>query len=307
MRKVSIVGSGQVGSTCANLLVQKEIADVVLVDVIEGLPQGKALDIMQSAPIIDFVNQIKGTNQFEDIANSDIVVITAGSARKSGMTRADLLKINAEVVGSVAGKVVKYAPSAIIVVVTNPVDIMSYHAFKVSGLDYRRVIGVSGVLDSARFAFFLAEKLNVPIADIDALVIGAHDDTMVPLVNHSKVGTKPIASILAPDILQELVERTKKGGAEIVSYLKTGSAFYAPGAAVAYTIEMIFANGQEILPTSTLLRGQYDLNDLYLGVPCKLGEEGIIEIVELNLTSKEEEDLRKSAQAVKEGIRALGV
>jgi malate dehydrogenase len=306
MSGVSIIGSGQVGSTCANLLVQKNLADVILVDVVEGLPQGKALDIMQSAPILNFSSKIIGTNDFSEIVNSDIIVITAGSARKPGMTRSDLLKTNAQVVKSVVQQVVKYAPSSIILVVTNPVDVMAYFAYKISGFDSRKVIGVSGVLDSARFNYFIAQELNVSIADVEGMVIGAHDDTMLPLVNYSKAHGESISKLLPSNVLNRLVERTKKGGAEIVSYLKTGSAFYAPGASVAYVVEIILKDKQEALPVSAYLTGQYGLNDLYIGVLCKLGSKGIIEILEIDLTLKEAEDLKESAQSVKEGMKVLG-
>ena len=307
MGKVCVVGGGQVGSTCANLLVQEDVADVVLIDIVEGLPQGKALDIMQSAPILKFSQKIVGTNQFSDLAGSDIVVITAGSARKPGMTRTDLLKFNAKVVKSVTEQIVKYASSSIILAVTNPVDVMAYLVFKTSGFDNKRVIGVSGVLDSARFAYFLSEGLNIPISEVNALVIGAHDDTMLPLEDHSTAGGQPVSSRFSPDALQEIVERTRRGGAEIVACLKTGSAFYAPAAAAAHTVKTILANEQKVLPSSAFLDGQYGLDDLYIGVPCKLGGKGIMEIIELDLTSREEKALQKSAQAIKDKISALGV
>jgi malate dehydrogenase len=307
MSKVSIIGAGQVGSTCANLLVQKDIADVVLIDIVEGLAQGKALDIMQSAPVLGFSHRIVGTDQFEETAGSDIVVITAGSARKPGMTRADLLKVNAKVVLSVVQAISKYASSSIVLVVTNPVDVMAYFAYKKSGFDHKQVIGVSGVLDSARFAFFLAERLGVPIAGIDALVIGAHDDSMIPLVDHSTVDGMAVSSLLPPEALQQLIERTKKGGAEIVSYLRTGSAYYAPGAAAAFTAQMVLAGEQEVIPVSTLIEGQYGQKDLYLGLPCRIGRRGIVERIELELTPREQEGFAQSAQGVKESIAVLGV
>ena len=307
MGKVSIVGAGQVGATCANLLVQRNVSDVVLIDIIGGVAQGKALDIMQSAPILGFSHSIFGTGRFEEMAGSDIVVITAGSARKPGMSRADLLQINAAVVESVIQKVAEHAASAIILVVTNPVDVMAYFAFKKSGLDHKRVIGVSGVLDSARFAYFLAEKLNVATAAVEALVIGAHDDSMLPLANHSTVNGEVASTLLEPQALQELIERTKRGGAEIVSYLKTGSAYYAPGAAAASTVEAILSGNEKIIPVSTLLNGQYGLKDLYLGLPCKITGEGIVEQIELELSTEEKNELVKSARGVREGISALGV
>ncbi len=306
MSKVAIIGSGQVGATCANLLVQKNVADVVLQDIVEGLPQGKALDIMQSAYILGFSSKIRGTNDFSEIVDSDVVVITAGSARKSGINRVDLLKVNAQVIKSVTQQVVKYTPSSVVLVVTNPVDIMAYFAYKTSGFDAKRVIGVSGVLDSARFAFFLSQRLNVPIADIDAKVIGAHDDNMLPLMNDSTAGGEPISNLLASDVLKELAEKTKKGGAEIVSYLKTGSAFYAQGAATASMVEAILTDRQKVIMASAYLTGQYGLNDLYMGVPCKLGRGGIIEVIRIDLTPQEEEELKKSARAVKNNIVALG-
>ncbi len=307
MGKVCVVGGGQVGSTCANILVQGDVADVVLIDIVEGLPQGKALDIMQSAPILKFSQKIVGTNQFSDLAGSDIVVITAGSARKPGMTRADLLKFNAKVVKSVTEQIVKYASSSIILVVTNPVDVMAYLVFKTCGFGNKRVIGVSGVLDSARFAYFLSEALNIPTSEVNALVIGAHDDTMLPLADHSTAGGRPVSSRFSPEDLREIVERTRRGGAEIVAYLKTGSAFYAPGAAAAHTVKTILSDEKKVLPSSAFLDGQYGLDDLYIGIPCKLGRNGIMEIIELGLTSREERALQKSAQAIKDKISALGV
>jgi len=306
MSKVSIIGSGQVGSTCADLLVQKGLADVFIVDIVEGLPQGKALDISQSAPILGFTPQITGTNDLSDIVNSDIVVITAGLARKPGMSRADLLKSNAQVVKSAVDNIVRYAPSAIILVVTNPVDIMAYFAYKNSGFDSSRVIGVSGVLDSARFNFFLSEELNISPGDIQCMVIGAHDDTMVPLVDYSKAKGQSISQLIAPDILGKIVERTKKGGAEMVFHLKTGSAFYAPGAATAHTVEAVLTGKKDILPVSVYLSGQYDLDGLYIGIPCRIGKEGIIDIVEIDLTKQEKEELKKSAEAVKDSLTLLG-
>jgi len=306
MSKVSIIGSGQVGSTCANLLAQKELADVLIVDIVEGLPQGKALDISQSAPIVGFSPRITGTNDLSDMVGSDIIVITAGLARKPGMSRSDLLKSNAGVVKSVVDNIIVHAPSAIILVVTNPVDIMAYFAYRNSGFDPSRVIGVSGVLDSARFNFFLSEELNVSPADIQCMVIGAHDDTMVPLVGYSKAKGKSISHLIATDVLDKIVEHTKKGGAEIVSYLKTGSAFYAPGAATAYMVESILVDKKEILPACAYLSGQYGLDGFYIGIPCRIGREGILDIVEIELTEQEKEELNKSAEAVKDNLALLG-
>ncbi len=305
--KVSVIGAGQVGATCANLLVQKDIADVVLVDIVEGLARGKALDIMQSASVLGFSSAIMGTDQFDGISGSEIVVLAAGSARTPGMTRADLLRVNAEVMRSLIQEVVQFAPSSIILVVTNPVDVMAYYVFKKSGFEHTRVIGVSGVLDSARFAYFLAQELDVPIAEIDALVIGAHDDSMLPLAHHSTAEGKAISSLLPPEVLQGLITRTKRGGAEIVSYLKTGSAFYAPGAAAAFVVEIILSDKRETIPVSTLVNGQYDLENVYLGLPCKIGREGIVEQMELELTPKEKAEFTKSAQGVSKSIAALGV
>ncbi len=306
MNKVSVIGSGQVGSTCANLLVLKDLADVVLVDVVEGLPQGKALDIMQSASILGFSSRITGTNDFSEIAGSDIVVVTAGSARKPGMSRADLLRVNARVLKSVVGEIVRHAPDSIILVVTNPVDVMAYFVHKVSGFDSQRVIGVSGVLDSARFDFFLSEELGISAVDVDSMVIGAHDDTMIPLINHSKARGEPISKLLPPGVLERLIQRTKTGGAEIVSYLKTGSAFYAPGASTAATAEAVLADRRNILPVSAYLRGQYGLSDIYLGVPCKVGKEGILDVLVLDLTEDEERQLKQSAESVRESLKELG-
>lgn len=303
MHKITVVGAGNVGATCAQLLALKELArQVVLVDVIEGVPQGKGLDQWESAPIEAFDTRVSGANDYGPAAGSELVVITAGIARKPGMSREDLLQTNAKIVRSVTEEVVRVAPSAILVLVTNPLDTMAYVAKQVSGFPRERVIGMAGVLDTARYRAFLAEELDVSVEDIQALVLGGHGDTMVPLVSYTTVSGIPVAQLLNRKRIDELVQRTRDGGAEIVRYLKTGSAYYAPAAAVVQMVEAIARDKKRILPCAAYLRGEYGLEGIYLGVPCKLGAGGLQKILEVELTAAERAALEKSAQAVRETI-----
>ncbi|MEW6033587.1 MAG: malate dehydrogenase [Chloroflexota bacterium] len=298
--KVTVIGAGNVGATCAERVAEKGYADVVLVDIIEGLPQGKALDMLQSAPIIGSDAMVTGTNSYEASAGSDVVVITSGIARKPGMSRDDLLLTNMKIVQSVTEQVVRYSPECIIIVVTNPLDAMTQLALHVSKLPRHRVIGMSGILDSARFRTFIAAELGVSAEDIFACVLGGHGDTMVPLPRYSTVSGVPITELLPPATIARLVDRTVKGGAEIVALLKTGSAYYAPGAAAAQIVDSILLDKKKLLPCAAYLEGEYGIKGVVVGVPVKLGRKGIEQIVELKLTAEEKAALHKSAEAVRE-------
>jgi len=306
MKKISIIGAGNVGATAAFIVAEKELGEVVMLDIVEGMPQGKGLDMAEASSILRYDSRIVGTNNYADIADSDIVVVTSGLPRRPGMTREDLLMANAKIVGSVVEQVAKVVPDAIIIMVTNPLDIMSYHAWKVSGFPTNRVMGQAGILDSARFRYFIAEALNISIEDIYAMVLGGHGDTMVPLPRYTTVAGIPITELVCAETIERLVERTRKGGGEIVNLLKTGSAFYAPGAAVAQMVEAIVKDKKRILPCSAYLTGQYGLDDVYVGVPIKLGANGVEEIIELCLNDAELESLHKSAKIYQEGISMLG-
>lgn len=305
--KVTVVGAGNVGATVAQYIVEKEFADVVMVDIIEGLPQGKGLDLLEATPIEGYDVQVLGSNSYQETQNSEIVVITAGLARKPGMSRDDLLLKNAEIVGEVVDQVVEYSPNAILIVVSNPLDAMTQLALKKSGFPKDRVIGMAGVLDSARFRSFIAQELNVSVENVQAFVLGGHGDTMVPLPRYSTVAGIPITELLPPQRIEALIRRTREGGAEIVSLLKTGSAFYAPGAAVAEMVEAILKDKHKILPCCVYLEGEYGIKGLCVGVLVKLGRQGIEEIVQIRLNPSEEEGLRRSAQAVKELVEKLGI
>jgi malate dehydrogenase len=305
--KVTVVGAGQVGATTAFLLATKELADVVLIDVAEGLPQGKALDMMHSRSVLKFGPSVSGTNDYADTAGSDVVVITAGLPRKPGMSRDDLLAANSAIMRGVIEAAAKASPDAVFVCVTNPLDMMTYLAWKVSGLPSRRVLGMGGVLDSARFAYAIAEATGAPIGEIDALVVGAHGDGMVPLPAHSTVGGRPLTDVLPAERIDALVQRTIGGGAEVVSLLKTGSAFYAPAASVAKMVESILTDARWSLPSCVLLEGQYDIDDVYISVPAVLGRSGVVDIPQLALTAEELVLLRVSAAGVSEGVAALGL
>ena len=306
-KKVSIVGAGNVGATAAHWIAAKELADVVLIDIMEGVPQGKALDLLQAMPVEKRDCAILGTNDYADTANSDIVIITAGIPRKPGMSRDDLLNTNYKIMQDVVSKVVKYSPNCILIIVSNPLDAMAQAAYKLSGFSRNRVIGMAGVLDSARFRTFIAQELNVSVENVTAFVLGGHGDTMVPLPRYSTVAGIPITELIAPDKLKALVERTANGGAEIVKYLKTGSAYYAPSASAVEMVEAILKDKKKILPCAVYLEGEYGVKDLYVGVPVKLGANGMEQIIEIKLTADEQAALNKSAAAVKELITVIGL
>ena len=306
-RKVTIVGSGNVGATAAHWIVDKELADVVLIDIVEGVPQGKALDLQQSGPVEGFDCCLLGTNDYQDSADSDIVVITAGLPRKPGMSRDDLLMKNYAIVKSVTEQVVRYSPRSILIVVSNPLDAMVQTAYRVSGFPKNRVIGMAGILDSARFRTFIAQELNVSVENVHAFVLGGHGDTMVPLPRYSTVAGIPITELLSQEKIDALVKRTANGGAEIVGLLKTGSAYYAPSAAVAEMVEAIFKDKCKILPCAAYLEGEYGINGLFVGVPVKLGRNGIEEVIQITLRAEEEAALKKSAAAVKELVEIIQV
>ena len=296
-----------VGGTTAHRLAEKEVCDVMLIDIIEGLPQGKGLDLAESAPIEGYDSRVQGTNEYKDTANSDIVVITAGLPRKPGMSRDDLLKKNYEIVKETTEKVVKYSPNAILIVVSNPLDAMAQTAFRVSGFSKNRVIGMAGVLDSARMRSFIAEEVDVSVENVTAFVLGGHGDTMVPLARYSTVAGIPLPDLLPLSRIEAIVARTRKGGAEIVNLLKTGSAFYAPSAAIVEMVEAILKDKKKILPCAAYLEGEYDIQGLFVGVPVKLGARGIEQVIKIKLTSEEQAALEKSAAAVRELVGIIGV
>ena len=306
-KKVSIVGSGNVGATAAHWIASKELADVVLIDIVDGVPQGKGLDLLEAMPIEKRDSSIIGTNDYADTANSDIVIITAGIPRKPGMSRDDLLNTNYKIMQDVVGKVVAASPNCIIIVVSNPLDAMAQAAYKISKFNRNRVIGMAGVLDSARFRTFIAMELNVSVENVTAFVLGGHGDTMVPLPRYSTVAGIPITELIAPDRLKAIVERTANGGAEIVKYLKTGSAYYAPSAAATEMTEAILKDKKKIMPCAAYLEGEYGIKGLFVGVPCKLGAKGLEEIIQIKLTPDEQTALNKSADAVKELVNVIGV
>ena len=306
-KKVTIVGSGNVGATAAHWIAAKELADVVLIDIIEGVPQGKGLDLLEAMPIERRDSHIAGTNDYKDTANSDIVVVTAGIPRKPGMSRDDLLNTNHGIMKAVIGEAVKYSPNCILIIVSNPLDAMAQAAYKMSGFPRQRVIGMAGVLDSARFRAFIAAELKVSVENVTAFVLGGHGDTMVPLPRYSTVAGIPITELMDKATVDRLVQRTRDGGAEIVKYLKTGSAYYAPSAAVAEMVEAILKDKKKILPCAAYLQGEYGINGLYVGVPVKLGANGIEQIIQIKLTAEEKAGLDKSAAAVKELVGVIGV
>src|SRR5215470_7128417 len=305
-KKVTIVGAGNVGATAGQRIADKELADVVLIDIVEGVPQGKALDLAESAPIEGYDCRLTGTNNYKDTANSDVVVITAGIPRKPGMSRDDLLKTNYEIVKGVTEQVVKNSPNCIIIVVSNPLDAMVQTAFRVSKFPKQRVIGMAGVLDSSRFRTFISMELNVSIDNVHAFVLGGHGDTMVPLPRYATVAGIPITELLPKETIDRLVQRTRDGGAEIVGMLKT-SAWYAPSSAIVEMVDAILNDRKKILPCAAFLEGEYGINGLYVGVPVKLGEKGIEQVIEINLTLEERAAVHKSAAAVKELVDIIGV
>ena len=304
-RKVTVVGAGNVGATAAQRVFERGYADVVLVDIIEGLPQGKALDLLESGPVVGTDSHIVGTNSYDETAGSDIVVITSGVARKPGMSRDDLLFTNRNIVGSVTREVVQRSPDAVLIIVTNPLDAMAQHAYEVAGLPRSRVIGMAGILDTARFRAFLAQELDVSVQDVHAYVLGGHGDTMVPLVGSTNVGGVPISQLLPADRVQAIVERTQNGGGEIVALLKSGSAYYAPAAAIAQMVEAILLDRRQVVPCCVLLEGEYGIDGLFVGVPVKLGAGGMQEIVQVQLTDEEQAALQSSAEAVRELVDVL--
>jgi malate dehydrogenase len=306
-KKITVVGGGNVGATTAQGLARLELAwEVVILDVLEGIPQGKGLDQWQSAPVELFDTRVRGTNDYADTAGSDLVIVTAGIARKPGMSREDLLQTNAGIVRTVAEHVRESSPDAIVIMVSNPLDTMSYVFKRASGFPRERVIGMAGVLDTARYRAFLAEELDVSVKDIQALVLGGHGDTMVPLVSYTTVSGIPVTQLIDPDRLEAIVQRTRNGGAEIVSYLKTGSAYYAPAAASVQMAEAIVRNQKRILPCAAWLEGEYGLSGLYVGVPCKLGIGGLVAVLEVELSGEERAALERSADSVRETMALLG-
>jgi malate dehydrogenase len=303
--KISVVGAGNVGATVAQLIAYKELGDVVMVDIIEGLPQGKALDLLEAGPVEGYDSQVSGANNYEATADSHIVVITAGIARKPGMSRSDLITTNANIVRAVTEQIVKYSPEALLIVVSNPLDAMVHLAKHVSSFPKNRVVGQAGVLDSTRFRTFIAQELNVSVEDTQAFVLGGHGDTMVPLPRYSTVAGIPITHLLPQETIDRLVQRTRDGGGEIVNLLKSGSAFYAPGAAVVQMVEAIVKDKKRVLPCTAYLEGEYGLRDIYFGVPVKLGAGGVEQIIEIELTADERAALQASAKEVADTIQLL--
>ncbi len=302
MKKVSIIGAGHVGASAGLYLLEKRIAEVVLVDIVEGLPQGKAMDLSHAAPLRKYLHAITGTNDYQAIADSDVVVITAGLPRRPGMSRSDLLATNAKIVGGVAEQVKTYAPEAVVIVVTNPLDVMCHVVKEVTGFPKNRVMGMAGVLDSTRFRLFIAEELGVHLSDVVALVLGGHGDDMVPLPRYTSVSGIPITDLLSEGTIERLVQRTRKGGGEIVGLLKEGSAFYAPASSITEMAEAVLLNIRRILPVSAYLEGEYDLKDVYVGVPAILGENGVEQVIELALTYDERSALHASAGSVSKSV-----
>jgi malate dehydrogenase len=304
-RKVSIIGAGNVGATSAYYIAEKVIADIVMVDVVEGMPQAKALDFLHAGPMRGYDVSILGTNAFSAITDSDVVVITAGVARRPGMDRMDLLKVNTEIVKSAAKHIANYAPNATVIVVSNPLDVMCHVVYRTTGFAVRRVIGMAGILDSTRFRYFVAEELDCALADVHAMVLGGHGDQMVPLPRFTTVAGIPITRLLKKPVIDRLVDRTRNGGAEIVGYLKSGSAYYAPAASVAEMVEAIITDRKTLAPCAVYLRGEYGIENLFIGVPVLLGKNGVEQIVELDLDDSEKALLHRSADAVRKGVDDL--
>ena len=303
--KITIVGAGNVGATTAHWAAAMELGDVVLIDIIDGMPQGKALDLAESAPIAGFDGQLTGTNDYADTADSDVVVVTAGLPRKPGMSRDDLLQTNAKIVGTVVSNIVTHSPDCHLIIVSNPLDAMVHVAKQVSGFPKQRVMGMAGVLDSARFRYFIARELDVSVEDVHGFVLGGHGDTMVPVPRYATVTGIPITQLMTAETIDRLVQRTRDGGAEIVNFLKQGSAFYAPGASITQMIEAIVKDKKRLLPAAAYLEGEYGLSGVYIGVPILLGAAGVEKIIEVELTDDEKAALRRSAAAVEELVQAL--
>lgn len=304
-KKVTIIGAGFVGSTCAHWIAAKELADVVLVDIVEGIPQGKGLDLLEAGPIEGFDVNVVGTNGYSETTGSDVVILTSGVPRKPGMSREDLLKVNADITASNIGQVVKTSPDAKIIIVNNPMDTMAYLAYKVSGFPRERVMGQGGVLDAGRYRTFIAQEAGVSVEDVQAMLMGGHGDEMVPLPRYTTISGVPVTEFISADRLQAIIERTKKGGGEIVQLLKTGSAYYAPSAATVQMVEAILKDKKRVLPAAAYLQGEYGLNDIVFGVPVKLGAAGIEKIIELPLSDEERGLMERSASLVRESIGAL--
>ncbi len=303
--KITVVGAGNVGATCAQRLAETGLADIVVVDIVEGLPQGKALDMLEAGPVVGSDARLAGANSYEETAGSDIIVITAGVARKPGMSRDDLLLTNMQIVGEATKETVQHSPQALILVVTNPLDAMAHLALKTSGFPKNRVVGMSGILDTARFRTFLAQKLDVSVEDVFACVLGGHGDSMVAIPRLCTAGGVPITELLSLETIQGIVERTVNGGAEIVGLLKTGSAYYAPSAAAAQMVESILLDRKQVLPCTAYLEGEYGIDGIFVGVPTKLGAGGVEKIIEFNLTEDETVALRRSADAVRELVEVM--
>ncbi len=303
--KVTIVGAGNVGATVAQRIADKGYADVVLTDVVVGLPQGKALDIMEAGPILGSNAQVMGTNDYADTAGSDVVIITAGVARRPGMSRDDLLFTNMDIMGGVTRQIVHHSPNTILIIVSNPLDAMVYHAYEVSGFPKQRVMGMAGILDTARFRTFLSLELKVSVRDIRTFVLGGHGDTMVPLVQYTTAAGVPVSQLLNREVLERIVQRTRDGGGEIVNLLKTGSAYYAPSAAVVEMVEAILFDQKRVLSCAAYLEGEYGIHGLFMGVPTKLGASGVEQVIQLKLTTEEQQALDHSAAAVRELVEAM--
>jgi malate dehydrogenase len=297
--KITVIGAGNVGATTAQRLAEKGLSEIVLLDVVEGMPQGKALDLMQAGPIYGSNCKVVGTNTYEETENSDVVIITSGLPRKPGMSRDDLIKVNSGIVKSVVEQAIQKSPDAILVIVSNPLDVMAYVAYKISKFPRERVIGMAGVLDSSRMRTFIAMELNVSIENVHAFVLGGHGDTMVPMIRHATVAGIPVTELLSKEKLDAIIKRTREGGAEIVSLLKNGSAFYAPSASVVEMVDAILKDKKKILPCTVLCKGEYGVNDIFLGVPVKLGKMGMEQIIEIKLNKEESDALGKSADAVR--------
>ncbi|MDR4498583.1 MAG: malate dehydrogenase [Candidatus Scalindua sp.] len=298
--KITIIGAGNVGATTAQILSEKELGDIILLDVVEDMPQGKALDLKQASPIYNYYGNIYGTNSYDDTAKSDMVIVTSGLPRKPGMTREDLVKINGDIVKSVVEQTVKKSPDAIIIMVSNPLDAMTYIAYKVSGFPKERIMGMAGVLDSSRLKTFIAMELNVSVENIQAFVLGGHGDTMIPMIRYTNVAGIPVTELIPKDKLDAIIQRTRDGGVEIVNLLKKGSAFYAPASSVVEMVDAILRDKKKILPCTVLCKGEYGLNDIFLGLPVKLGRKGVEQIIEITLTKEESDGLNNSANAVRE-------
>jgi malate dehydrogenase len=305
-KKIAVIGAGNVGAAVAQYLAEANLADIVMVDILEGIPQGKALDLTQAGPIRGYNCRVTGSNDYADIKGADIVVVTAGLARKPGMTREDLLNKNAEIVTNATDNIVKYAPNSFILVVSNPLDIMTYHAFRKSGFPKNRVFGQAGVLDSIRFRTFIAMELGVAVSETQAMVLGGHGDTMVPLPRYTTVGGIPISELISKERIDAISARTRDGGGEIVKLLKSGSAYYAPAAATVDMVRAVFSDEKKLIPASAYLDGEYGLKDLYIGVPVILGGKGIEKVIELKLDANEAAMLKKSADTYKEFLQIIG-